>query len=79
MLTHWWLAALPGAAIFVTTLGINLFGDGLRDSRSSPRTAAPGRAWTEGAGAGCGGARGRIESGVAYFSASAPALAHWAS
>ena len=31
MLTHWWLAALPGAAIFVTTLGINLFGDGLRD------------------------------------------------
>jgi ABC-type dipeptide/oligopeptide/nickel transport system permease subunit len=31
MLTHWWLAALPGGAIFVTTLGINLFGDGLRD------------------------------------------------
>src|SRR3990167_1821088 len=31
MLTHWWLAAFPGAAIFVTTLGINLFGDGLRD------------------------------------------------
>jgi peptide/nickel transport system permease protein len=31
MLTHWWLATLPGAAIFVTTLGINLFGDGLRD------------------------------------------------
>jgi ABC-type dipeptide/oligopeptide/nickel transport system permease subunit len=30
-LTHWWLAAFPGAAIFVTTLGINLFGDGLRD------------------------------------------------
>ncbi len=31
MLTQWWLAALPGLAIFVTTLGINLFGDGLRD------------------------------------------------
>jgi ABC-type dipeptide/oligopeptide/nickel transport system permease subunit len=31
MLTHWWLAAFPGAAIFVTTLGINLLGDGLRD------------------------------------------------
>ena len=31
MLTHWWLATFPGAAIFVTTLGINLFGDGLRD------------------------------------------------
>jgi ABC-type dipeptide/oligopeptide/nickel transport system permease subunit len=30
-LTHWWLAAFPGAAIFATTLGINLFGDGLRD------------------------------------------------
>ena len=31
MLSHWWLATFPGAAIFVTTLGINLFGDGLRD------------------------------------------------
>jgi peptide/nickel transport system permease protein len=31
MLTHWWLAAFPGLAIFVATLGINLFGDGLRD------------------------------------------------
>ena len=31
MLTHWWLATFPGTAIFVTTLGINLFGDGLRD------------------------------------------------
>jgi len=31
VLTHWWLAAFPGLAIFVTTLGINLFGDGLRD------------------------------------------------
>lgn len=31
MLTHWWLATFPGVAIFVTTLGINLLGDGLRD------------------------------------------------
>lgn len=31
MLTHPWLATFPGLAIFVTTLGINLFGDGLRD------------------------------------------------
>ena len=31
MLTHWWLATFPGIAIFITTLGINLLGDGLRD------------------------------------------------
>jgi peptide/nickel transport system permease protein len=31
MLTHPWLATFPGLAIFVTTLGINLLGDGLRD------------------------------------------------
>jgi len=31
MLTHPWLATFPGIAIFVTTLGINLLGDGLRD------------------------------------------------
>jgi peptide/nickel transport system permease protein len=27
-----WLALFPGAAIFVTVLGFNLFGDGLRDA-----------------------------------------------
>ncbi len=27
----WWLATFPGLAILVTVLGINLFGDGLRD------------------------------------------------
>lgn len=27
----WWQATFPGVAIFVTTLGINLFGDALRD------------------------------------------------
>ncbi|RMF93092.1 MAG: ABC transporter permease [Nitrospinota bacterium] len=31
MLGRWWLAAFPGLAIFITTLGINLLGDGLRD------------------------------------------------
>lgn len=31
MLGLWWLAAIPGSAIFITTLGINLLGDGLRD------------------------------------------------
>lgn len=31
MLMRWWLAAFPGMAIFFTTLGINLLGDGLRD------------------------------------------------
>ena len=28
---HPWLALFPGLAIFVTVLGFNLFGDGLRD------------------------------------------------
>jgi peptide/nickel transport system permease protein len=28
----WWIAAFPGLAIFVTVLGFNLFGDGLRDA-----------------------------------------------
>ncbi len=31
MLTSWWLATFPGIAIFITTLGINLVGDGMRD------------------------------------------------
>jgi ABC-type dipeptide/oligopeptide/nickel transport system permease subunit len=31
VLTRWWLATFPGLAIFATTLGINLLGDGLRD------------------------------------------------
>jgi peptide/nickel transport system permease protein len=28
----WWVATFPGVAIFVTVLGLNLFGDGLRDA-----------------------------------------------
>lgn len=31
MLLQWWLAAFPGAAIFLSALGINLSGDALRD------------------------------------------------
>ena len=31
MLDSWWIAAFPGLAIFVTTLVINLMGNGLRD------------------------------------------------
>jgi peptide/nickel transport system permease protein len=30
--TSWWLATFPGLAILLTVLGINLFGDGLRDT-----------------------------------------------
>lgn len=31
MYDRWWLPTLPGLAIFVTTLAINLFGDSIRD------------------------------------------------
>lgn len=31
MLTHWWVSTLPGLAILVLVLSINLFGEGLRD------------------------------------------------
>jgi len=31
MLQAWWLAAVPGCAILITSLAFNLFGDGLRD------------------------------------------------
>ncbi len=47
MLTHWWLAAFPGLAIFVTTLGINLFGDGLRDVLDPYRVLTPAATRTE--------------------------------
>ena len=29
--TAWWLGVFPGLAIMLLVLGINLFGDGLRD------------------------------------------------
>jgi peptide/nickel transport system permease protein len=31
ILDQWWVAAVPGLAIFVVSLGFNLLGDGLRD------------------------------------------------
>ncbi|CAO3418454.1 nickel transporter permease [Azospirillum endophyticum] len=31
VLEQWWVAAMPGVAIFVVSLGFNLLGDGLRD------------------------------------------------
>lgn len=31
MMTAWWYSTFPGLAIFVTVLGVNLFGDGMRD------------------------------------------------
>ncbi len=32
LIDHWWVAAVPGVAIFVVSLGFNLLGDGLRDA-----------------------------------------------
>jgi dipeptide transport system permease protein len=29
---HWWVVTLPGLAILITVLAINLVGDGLRDA-----------------------------------------------
>jgi peptide/nickel transport system permease protein len=31
MPTHWWYSVFPGAFIFITVMGFNLIGDGLRD------------------------------------------------
>jgi peptide/nickel transport system permease protein len=31
LLDQWWVSAMPGAAIFLVSLGFNLLGDGLRD------------------------------------------------
>lgn len=31
ILDHWWVATVPGLAIFIVSLGFNLLGDGLRD------------------------------------------------
>jgi peptide/nickel transport system permease protein len=32
LLDQWWVATVPGLAIFITSLGFNLLGDGLRDA-----------------------------------------------
>jgi peptide/nickel transport system permease protein len=31
ILDQWWVATIPGIAIFIVSLGFNLLGDGLRD------------------------------------------------
>ena len=35
LLTQWWVATIPGIAIFITSVGFNLLGDGLRDVSDS--------------------------------------------
>jgi peptide/nickel transport system permease protein len=35
LLDQWWVATIPGIAIFVTSVGFNLLGDGLRDVADS--------------------------------------------
>ncbi|TIO90602.1 MAG: D,D-dipeptide ABC transporter permease, partial [Mesorhizobium sp.] len=32
ILDQWWVAAAPGVAILIVSLGFNLLGDGLRDA-----------------------------------------------
>jgi len=32
LLDQWWVATIPGIAIFFVSLGFNLSGDGLRDA-----------------------------------------------
>lgn len=39
VLDQWWIAAIPGAAIFLASLGFNLLGDGVRDVLD-PRSGA---------------------------------------
>ena len=38
LLDQWWVATIPGLAIFVTSVGFNLLGDGLRDVADSRST-----------------------------------------
>jgi len=37
--TQWWMITFPGLALFFTSLGFNLFGDGLRDALDVKETA----------------------------------------
>ena len=38
LLDQWWVATIPGLAIFIVSLGFNLLGDGLRDVLRSARS-----------------------------------------
>ncbi|MEZ5931215.1 MAG: ABC transporter permease [Alphaproteobacteria bacterium] len=40
LLQQWWVATMPGLAIFITSLGFNLLGDGLRDVLDPRRAGA---------------------------------------
>jgi peptide/nickel transport system permease protein len=40
LIDQWWIATLPGAAIFIVSLGFNLLGDGLRDALDPKRAAS---------------------------------------
>ena len=40
LLTHWWVATIPGIAILLVSLAFNLLGDALRDILD-PRSAKP--------------------------------------
>ncbi len=40
LLDQWWVATMPGLAIFITSLGFNLLGDGLRDTLDPRRAGA---------------------------------------
>jgi peptide/nickel transport system permease protein len=40
LLEQWWVATMPGLAIFFVSLGFNLLGDGLRDVLDPRRTGA---------------------------------------
>lgn len=44
--TGWWLSTMPGLAIMVTVLGLNLFGDGLRDLLDPRLDATAGKGAT---------------------------------
>ena len=40
---QWWMPVCPGVAIFLTVVGFNLLGDGLRDALDPRRSAGAGR------------------------------------
>jgi peptide/nickel transport system permease protein len=44
LVDQWWVATVPGIAIFAVSLGFNLVGDGLRDALDpkADRGTAPG-------------------------------------
>jgi hypothetical protein len=43
LLEQWWVATMPGIAIFIVSLGFNLLGDGLRDVLDPKQASAQPR------------------------------------